>query len=249
MEDLYNNKMVDMLDAIHDAGLKPIGIEPDLPGMHKYSENVPESDGLGLLNHGLKALTSNDEPALKEFFSSNETTSAREKLLSTMQQAWREYPGMAEKFMKVMDMAKESGYNASEFKLPLDEAETDRLIRSQQIWRDGAWADHIASVLSNDPQAKVVVYAGGGHFRPGTPSGDPTLTDALEQRDIASNSVGYAGADFPSDQMHEVAQNVSMVRSQLNIAAASATLGLSKQRFAIPVGPGANDWIIHLPQD
>ena len=106
-------------------------------------------------------------------------------------------------------------------------------------WRDQEWSANIQEILQ-EPDSRVVVFGGCGHFRDGAPDGaPPVLNSLLEKSGINSVAVHTTGSDFEPDPGPDGSFFTKVTRAQENVmeAADNAEPSLNQTEFTIKAQP------------
>lgn len=200
-------KQFALVDKAIDNGLRPLAIEPEIGGMV----------GSDKMHSGLSALPQTAQGAFDKFVSpignATERATARGELEKSLPTDWS-----AEKkqdWLKTIEKARSAGLGFSQLKLPRPaegEVDSDWDSRVQNL-RNDAWSKVAANYLNDQPDAKLVMFAGASHFKYGpseTPLGTlPSITERLGDAGVKSTVLQFAGGDYkPETGPEETARRI-----------------------------------------
>jgi hypothetical protein len=191
-----NARLMEMVDAAIDNGIKVIAPEPAVEGLHL--------GGLDPMLNGLAKLETADEKLLKAFYDPDSTPDQVATAAATMRDkvAKASDEGAASAFVGLLEKTKSEGLDLSKLRLDgategkaKEEHIKDQFYPRELDWRNAVWANRVSDVLSADPQARAAVFSGAGHD--GYKQKEGTINEALSDRGYDSTVVRYAGGDFP----------------------------------------------------
>jgi hypothetical protein len=228
------DKLMDIVDATADAGLRLRPIEPDFPQLQK---------SIGNLIGKLEDLPESAKGDVLQYLNSPNPSSAQSILSQLKHPA---SPEEGREFIAALDDARRTSLPKliAQTKFPLTLGQDGVL-----NWRDQEWSANIQEILQ-EPDSRVVVFGGCGHFRDGAPDGaPPVLNSLLEKSGINSVAVHTTGSDFEPDPGPDGSFFTKVTRAQENVmeAADNAEPSLNQTEFTIDFGKGAKEYFIHLP--
>ncbi len=268
---------ISMVDAAIDAGLKPLGIEPNVPGMWV------EGTGFDLMSSGISKLPQDAQASFDGFTKPGKTQGeydeSRQVLMNALQGSMS--PEESSRWMSLVESARDGGMNFAGLKVGSSDMANENLIgEHQQDWRNRIWASAVAEHL--DGGGRVVMFAGAAHFKHGkldTPLGNlNSVNENFSKLGHSSTVVQFAGGDYVSSgsqasdrrnlysQYWETHKQFGVKQSEtgecpeipdrakfdsMRWTDAAKSAGIQGRDFAVKVTPrGARqtDWLIHLKQ-
>jgi len=162
----------------------------------------------------------------------------RGKVLEIFKQGWDKRPGIAEKYMELLDAAKSNGMRILAVDLYTDSSEygTTEFFRK----RNANWA-RIAESILQDKKSRILFYNGQSHS--GYNKVHDSANEILERTGIKSSVVEFAGGEVaPSDVYFFVDK----------VAKAAQNLEIGREKFSLRIKSDDDvrgmDVVIHLPQ-
>lgn len=227
-EEAPNEKMepplkyqMNLVDAAIDAGMRPLAMEPNISGM--WTGNA----GFEFMHKGMEKLPATSQAAFDRFASPDTSDRQREEARQELESLLKDDPsfsGNASRWLDEVANARKEGLDFSSMKVPAPTADApDNLwdARTQDM-RNRTWAAAASEYLNSNPNAKLVMFSGGGHFKYGdnkVPLGE--ITSANEYLGVAghkSTVLQFAGGDYAKKDNYEAdRQNMNSVYWQSHL--------------------------------
>jgi len=200
-------------------------------------DNLSLMRNAGLTHLAFEMFSASMQGAIDRYYQSGDN---RNEIFSYLQDHWGDKgEGVAEKYMEIVDTAKNLGIKIIAIDIDSDEYQSKN---PSETWvkRNRQWAKLIAEKLE-DGEAKVLVYHGSGHA--GYYPVDDRANNELRKLGHDSLTVKYCGG--------EMFEKGYVYGFDDKVAKSAVELDLQKNRFAVNVNRSTSrggDLYIHLPQ-
>jgi len=195
-----------LVDAAIDAGMRPLAIEPHISGMWV------DDAGFDFMHKGMEKLPGIAQSAFDRFTSVDSSEVQRDQARKELEQHLRQdkaFAATASKWLDEIDNARREGLDFSGMKLPATSSEfPDKLWDDKtQDLRNRTWAAAANDYLKSEPNSRLVMFSGAGHFKYGenqVPLGK--ISSANEYLFAAGHKttvLQFAGADYAKAENYE----------------------------------------------
>ena len=253
-------KLTEMVDACTATGIRVIAIEPPVP------KPFSATGGYALFHSAMECLPATQQSNFDAHWSKDrrlDVGQSSQALKSSLvfESDWE--PTKADLFIDILNRmrAADPVVDFGDLQLPRPEDVPGNFDQPYNDivsdWRDRTWISCIERSLK-DPDARIVVFAGSGHFgydRPVWPSERKTtltLNELLHKLGYDSTVIGLAGGDYPYTMMKEICDQYGCPTDPaMTVTLAASTLNVGSERFALRVAntsSRSSDWIIYLPR-
>lgn len=261
-----------MIDSAIDAGIKPIAIEPNI------ANPFASTGGYDLMQNGMRKLPADAQNAFQAFTSPNSTPQERADARKELERQMPGYERSAD-FLNTVDKARSEGFDFSGLKV------NDESPASQKAWnarlhdfRNKTWSDETAKFLNENPNSRMLLFAGTQHFR-FERMGGPDISSANErvkEKGFGTTVLQFTGGDFaqskhfdgemtalsefyarenglpPNPDGSYPAPPDNYRSTALRYTRVAQEARVAEQQFAFrikPTGPREADYIVHLKQN
>jgi hypothetical protein len=256
-----------LLDAAIDAGLHPIAIEPNI------SNAFASNRGFELMHRGMEKLPESKvtQEAFETYTNPRSSDEQRADARQTLQNDLKDWSD-SDKFFDAMDEARNAGFDFSGIKIPPGpEGEDKQWHERLHDLRNRTWTEQTADYLHNNPEARMLLFAGSQHFQYGQRDAMqiPSANERLQEKGIGTTVLQFAGGEF-GDQKTFDSEMTNAIDHYRNLnkssgatvpeTALSAALrytrpaqsaNVSDQEFTLRIARDNQreaDYIVHLPQ-
>ena len=195
-------KLTRMIDATIEQGVQVVAMEPPMP--HPFREG----DGYFLVHEGLERLPESLQESFDAFWNPQSSDSVVQASVDKMTKALLEAlwdAERAQRFIQYLDIMRTTDPPPPMPGLTIPrprESYAEELLDPPwgeviDQWRDAHWLRAIETAL-RQPNSRVLVFAGAGHF--GYETEHSNINELLARAGYSSVVVGFAGGDFiPED--------------------------------------------------
>lgn len=198
-------------------------------------KNLPILKKLGMTHLAMEMLLEEHQQIVDNYLDGK---IASEKILKIFKDSWDKGPGIPEKYMELIDVAKSNSMRilAIDLYTASSEQSTGEFFRK----RNANWARIAESILKNK-KARILFYCGQAHS--GYNKIHDSANEILVELGIGSKVVEFAGGEIaPQDPYFFVDK----------VAKAAEGLKIEGEKFGFRVSPANDvrgmDYVIHLPQ-
>ena len=264
-------KTMSIIDSAIDAGIRPIGIEPEI------ARPFADDAGYPRLHDAMAHISSSSQQAFDQYTSTTATDAERNASRQVLEKDLQALPQSAQ-YLSALDEARAAGFNFSGIKVPApsDSDSDGQWYARLHDLRNRTWAETAAKYLGDNPNARMLLFAGSEHFRyvSSEELPIPSANERLKEKGIGSTVLQYAGGDFADpknfnyefdarsafySRLHGIQPDSNgnypaapdfVQCSDLRYSRAAKLAGAESEEFALRVGPGArqSDYVIHLPE-
>ncbi len=263
---------MNIIDKAIEAGIKPIAIEPNVA--NPFASN----GGYDLMQGGISKLPPEAQTAFQKF--TNRDSTPRERA-DARKELERQLPGddHAADFLNTVDKARSEGFDFSGLKVN-DQSPAGEKLWNQRLhdFRNQTWANETEKFLKENPNSRMLLFAGSQHFRYER-LGGPDIDSANEQikdRGFGTTVLQFTGGDFAQPKHFDGEYNAlsefyarenglarnpdgsypappdNYQSASLRYTRVAQEAKVSGQEFAFritPTGPREADYVIHLKQN
>lgn len=197
-------------------------------------KNLPIFKKLGMTHFAMEMLQEEHQKIIDEYFDGE---ISREKILEIFSKGWDKRPGMAEKYMELVDAIKLNGMHVLAIDLYTASSEYDTAAFFRK--RNANWARIAESVLK-DKKTKILFYCGQSHS--GYNKVDDSANEILEKMGIKSRVIEFAGGEKTGQDAFFFVDKV---------AKAAKNIRVENEKFGLQIKSDdvrEMDYVIHLPQ-
>jgi hypothetical protein len=252
------NKFTEMIGAAIANGMQVLAIEPPVP------RTFAANGGYALLHSALEQLPCSAQLAFDQYWTAAgeaNRKSSRDSLCSslTADANWKAQD--THNVFEIFDNIRLTLPELTLFglKLPRPQEKSGQFDQPWEDftnkWRDQTWTRIVEDALT-EPQSRVLVFSGAGHFGYAMPSWPEARKDNQRFNEILSLNghdatvIGFAGGDYPRKMMASAQEEFGFPTPQTMLFTdAAAEAGVCEQTFAIKLQKTdgrESDWVVHL---
>lgn len=256
-----SGKMCEMIRTAVSCGVHPVALEPPVPRM------FAQGHGYAFIHSVLEKLPATLQRTFDLYFTKGTCESERMRCSLELRQAAeskaRLKPDEADRFLQYLERLRSAvpALDLCGLELPRPPDKAPRRpdqpwVDLTTAWRERTWTMTFAKVLQN-PVARIVMFAGSGHFGYQMPTGQAEKQGSLLNENLSAMGcgvlvIGFAGGDYPLEMMRKLTKKFGWPFSaSMRCTEAAVKAGISGQRFAFRVQESPSrpsDWIVHLPR-
>ncbi len=257
------NATMRIIDAAIDNGIRPMAIEPPI------SNAFGQNEGYELIAEGMRTLPREARESFDTFTNPNASEQERAAARAQLAGYLGNY-GRTDDFLDTIAAARDAHFDFSGLRLNDTSPEGYRNhVDALHDFRNRYWAESVGRHLRENPDARMVVFAGSQHFNYNQRErlGARAANERLADSGIGSTVLQFAGAEYGRDDAHNAemreVQNLRAQRGETGDvpdAAMSAAIrytrpardaGVADREFALRLQRTREreaDFVIHLRQ-
>lgn len=205
------DKTMEIIDAAIENGIRPLAIEPSIPSA--FGAN----DGYELLQEGMQKLPKEARQDFDAFTNPQAAEKERASARALLEKHLGGYEG-ASRFLDMLQAARDAKFDFSRLKLNDTSGAGDRDFRDAiHDFRNRYWADTVGQHLQENPNARMVMFAGTQHFNYNMREalGIPSANEQLKIKGFGTTVLQFAGGDFGNPEVFDSEMNnIAQVRAR-----------------------------------